>query len=64
MKAPSKEANLEITRVAAAFLAVSWITCSARVYVRRYMISSFKWDDSLMLMALVRCQRVLHLGFG
>lgn len=62
MNEPSKETNLQITRVAAAFLALSWITCGARVYVRRYMISSFKCDDILMLMPLVRCQRVFILA--
>jgi len=40
--------------VASAFIALSWLAVSLRVYVRGVMIRSFGWDDWLMLVALVR----------
>ena len=43
-------------------LILAWISVSLRVWVRAVMIKSFGWDDSLMVLALVRLA-LLQINF-
>ena len=41
-------------QVSVAFLVLTWIAVSLRIYARAVVIKSFGWDDYLMLLTLVR----------
>lgn len=43
-----------INGVTIAFLIISWIAVSMRMYVRGFLIHNFGWDDAVMLLAAVR----------
>lgn len=49
----------QMEAVACIFLAITWFFVILRVWVRGFMIKSWGWDDTTMIVTLVRSEPIL-----
>lgn len=47
-----------ISTVTAVFLAISTVSVCLRCFVRLHLVRAFGWDDSMMLLAMVRLTEI------